>query len=159
MKKLLTAIVCAIAMLPAVSSANIDTDSQTFKADATSYTVNFSWTDATFFGMEMDGLYGILFTDSTALSKDWTKGFGSAKAKLSSFNDVSGLTSGSFSLTFDGLTKGNTYFAGIGGLWFGKDGKVSVDSVTAAVPEPETYAMLLAGLGLIGAMARRRSSR
>jgi hypothetical protein len=28
----------------------------------------------------------------------------------------------------------------------------------APVPEPETYAMLLAGLGLIGAMRRRRKS-
>ncbi|MDQ3185027.1 MAG: PEPxxWA-CTERM sorting domain-containing protein [Pseudomonadota bacterium] len=27
------------------------------------------------------------------------------------------------------------------------------------IPEPETYAMLLAGLGLVGAMARRRSSK
>jgi hypothetical protein len=29
-------------------------------------------------------------------------------------------------------------------------------SGVAVVPEPETYAMLLAGLGLVGAMARRR---
>jgi len=29
----------------------------------------------------------------------------------------------------------------------------------AAVPEPETYAMLLAGLGLMGAVVRRRSNR
>jgi hypothetical protein len=28
--------------------------------------------------------------------------------------------------------------------------------ITAAVPEPETYAMLLAGMGLIGAFAKRR---
>jgi hypothetical protein len=27
----------------------------------------------------------------------------------------------------------------------------------AAVPEPETYAMLLAGLGLVGFMARRKA--
>jgi hypothetical protein len=31
-----------------------------------------------------------------------------------------------------------------------------VESVTAPVPEPESYAMLLAGLGLLGFMARRR---
>jgi hypothetical protein len=28
--------------------------------------------------------------------------------------------------------------------------------LTAPVPEPETYAMLLAGLGVLGAVARRR---
>ncbi len=33
-----------------------------------------------------------------------------------------------------------------------------VSSVVAAVPEPETYAMMLAGLGLMGAVVRRRSS-
>ena len=32
-------------------------------------------------------------------------------------------------------------------------------SVTAAIPEPESYAMMLAGLGLMGAIARRRKSK
>lgn len=32
-------------------------------------------------------------------------------------------------------------------------------TITAAVPEPETYVMLLAGLGLIGAIAKRRKVR
>jgi hypothetical protein len=31
-------------------------------------------------------------------------------------------------------------------------------TLTAAVPEPETYAMLLGGLGLMGFMERRRKA-
>jgi hypothetical protein len=31
-------------------------------------------------------------------------------------------------------------------------------TITSAVPEPESYAMFLAGLGLMGTIARRRNS-
>ncbi|MBI5789952.1 MAG: PEP-CTERM sorting domain-containing protein [Rhodocyclales bacterium] len=36
---------------------------------------------------------------------------------------------------------------------------VSVQAVAAPVPEPETYALMLAGLGLMGFVARRRKQR
>jgi hypothetical protein len=42
-----------------------------------------------------------------------------------------------------------------GAFW--ADAQVGGHSVLAAVPEPETYAMLLAGLGLMGSLARRRN--
>jgi hypothetical protein len=40
----------------------------------------------------------------------------------------------------------------------GNDFAVDQISLTSAVPEPETYAMLLAGLGLVGFAARRRKA-
>ena len=36
------------------------------------------------------------------------------------------------------------------------DMAVKVESITAAIPEPETYALMLAGLGAVGYMSRRR---
>ena len=38
-------------------------------------------------------------------------------------------------------------------------GAIDNISVTSAVPEPESYVMLLAGMGLIGAVARRRQGK
>jgi hypothetical protein len=57
-----------------------------------------------------------------------------------------GLTSGNYVLKVDGQVVGN------GGGAFGGDLTIS------PVPEPATYGMLVAGLGLVGFMARRRKA-
>jgi len=54
-------------------------------------------------------------------------------------------------------------FSDFGSIWASGPGggqfTFQVDSLTiAAVPEPETYALMLAGLGLVGWMAKRRKS-
>jgi len=61
------------------------------------------------------------------------------------------------SLTF--TTTGNTVLSFAGQTNYG-DSTAFIDnvSVTDAVPEPETYAMLMAGLGLMGFIARRRKA-
>ncbi|WP_200383412.1 PEP-CTERM sorting domain-containing protein [Rhodocyclus tenuis] len=49
----------------------------------------------------------------------------------------------------------NTYGTLVGGLY----GEYGSGGTLPSVPEPGSYAMLLAGLGLLGAIARRRSGR
>jgi hypothetical protein len=59
-----------------------------------------------------------------------------------------GLLSGTYVLEVDGNVVGNG-----GGVY------ASDLTVTPAVPEPETYGMLLAGMTLLGLMARRRAKK
>ena len=71
---------------------------------------------------------------------------------------ASSVNPGSDSLTLDynaSLT-GASYLT-VSGISNGSAGAIFAGQI-AVVPEPETYAMLLAGLGLMGAVVRRRST-
>lgn len=76
--------------------------------------------------------------------------------------DMSGTVSQSFSFTGSWNTFAfNAGFSGLSKVTWTENGSVGrdflVDNINVtAVPEPETYALLAAGLGLIGFVARRR---
>jgi len=73
---------------------------------------------------------------------------------LSSNTSAAGIDIASYSHKFN-LTGGKTY-------WFTLAGSATDANYTvtlAPVPEPETYALMLAGLGLLGVAARRRKSK
>ena len=80
------------------------------------------------------------------------------------FGGVRSATSNDFLNDTYILTNDTTYRVKISGhtraVLTGGEGTVSINALNAVVtmvPEPESYAMLLAGLGLLGVIARRRA--
>jgi hypothetical protein len=121
--------------------------------------------------------FGSVFTDVDLTSSTKIEFFDASNASLGVYNVPAG-TVGSESLSFLGvsftegpvishvqITSGNAAL-GAGVIDGAPLGPYNVTDVVvmddflyaAPVPEPETYAMLLAGLGLIGAMSRRRKA-
>lgn len=62
----------------------------------------------------------------------------------------------SLSLGYDQSLSGASFIT-VTGVSNASGGAIYAGEIAAVIPEPETYAMLLAGLGLMGAVVRRRS--
>ncbi len=115
--------------IPGVSTAGVATVTPTFTGFPSGVT---------------SGTYSHLF-DMTATSGSWNNAFITANG---------GTTATAFSALLAGLDSGKAYLnihtTSVSG------GEIRGFLVAAPVPEPETYGMLLAGLALVGTMARRR---
>lgn len=165
MKKTLVSLACVTMLVPSVASAvpYQDTDLLSFTAVSNSFAAKFSWADLVGNKLsgspfEADGKYSFTLTDvSSSRVIDWGN-------NLPDFitGDYDGVSTGSFLATFSGLTTGSKYELSFLGKWNGP-ASLSVSAspwvAVTAVPEPETYAMMLAGLGLVGTMVRRRRNR
>src|SRR5450830_345663 len=155
-------------------------DSHSFTLGALSnVSIDYTWSD-----MLLSQEHQVIF-ENNASSLGWTLTGGSSP-QSGSFTDVTGQRTGAGTLSFSNLSAGR-YTLTLAGTWgsvtkSGEDwnktsakvnlldgdkpgehghelnsfSKTAVTALTP-VPEPESYAMLLAGLGLMGTIARRRN--
>jgi len=101
-----------------------------------------------FFGTDFNGMFSSASIFVTATDADGTVTRTIDNATAASFLGFVSSRGMLISTTVEAFQNGT----GVGFLW------PTVDNLmlASAVPEPESYALLLAGLGLVGAMARRR---
>ncbi|XVJ69088.1 MAG: PEP-CTERM sorting domain-containing protein [Rhizobacter sp.] len=132
----------------AVTSAGAFSDIFTFTLPA-AFGTGFS-----LLNFPVGGLFNTVLTSATL--------FSNADGALFSSDDTiarSGtITSTGISFT-GGASAAGSYYLNVTGIATGPQGGLYNGAISvAAVPEPETYAMLLAGLGVMGFIARRRNN-
>jgi hypothetical protein len=146
-------------------------------AQAATYSFSGTMDSGALIGQSFSGLFSF---DDSALTKAGEEYLGVGSLSMNFLGNVWDLSireNGSVAEVkfYDGIfaglsysaTWGTTGFTSAPGLSDTSDAFVSYDSqlglsggssvIYAAVPEPESYAMLLAGLGLMGLIARRRA--
>lgn len=102
--------------------------------------------------LQMENVWGISGLHAELFAGIYGDAIADVSLNVLSGTDITKAGSGTY-------TAGNYYFtvSGIGTETEAKAAAYSFAVVTSLpVPEPETYAMLLAGLGLMGTIARRR---
>ncbi len=99
--------------------------------------------------------FNVFTTFSTFSSTNWTAN-ASASVPASGWGGDDGIVDG-INLTIENLLIASTSAAGSAAFIEKKFAGTTI--IISAVPEADTYAMLLAGLGLVGFMARRRAAR
>ena len=92
-----------------------------------------------------DNAYRFTSAFDSYVNFNWSNGLGADDDSRFFFLDTTA-TNYAKTAIFDLTNMGQTHISGLFAAY----------SPVAAVPEPETYAMLLAGLGFVGFMARRR---
>lgn len=106
------------------------------------------------------GTLNTVFTSVSLISfgADNAQGGGDDNVLKTALVPSDGATQDQVTLTWDQPITGGAYLS-VNGVVDGSLGGIYTGSIASAVPEPESFAMLLAGLGLMGAVVRRRSSR
>jgi hypothetical protein len=141
--KSIAAAVALVAALPAFAGGPLGTLGTSFVGGNVSGT---PWTDGYSFSLASAGdLWGQTVATSGITSY--------AVTLYDSTLSVIGSDSTAASFSFTGLSAGSYFltYVGVGTGSYGGTLEVT------AVPEPETYALMLAGLGVVGFMAARRS--
>lgn len=163
MKKTIFALACAAAILPGVAQATSyeDIASLDFSVSAPGATTSFllSWTDLLL--SRTNNKDQVLFKEDDGMySLTLTGGHNNVIFKLSDFLDTTSGSAGIYSYTSSSSLAAGDYTLTFAGRWNAAEIWNATNSPSVsitAVPEPENYAMFLAGLGLIGAMVRRKS--
>jgi PEP-CTERM motif len=127
-------------------STNTATDSITFS----NFIGGVTAIGGNFFGSDISGLFAAGDITLTATDSTGSTTFTITGATVNSFAGFVSSTTGFTSLVVRSVQPASGF------LWPTVDNLTLAKTLVTAVPEPETYALMLAGLGVLGFVARRR---